>query len=171
MSKITEFLKRELKAVALVTAYFLSWFAVIGYLKILMLEQYNITYVAAGSALVAALVIAKVVVILDETSVGEKFSKQAAILYILWRSLVYTLFVAIVMVLEKVVEAMFDGQAIVQAATDVWTNKNDSHILVTIIIIAIAFLFYNTFAVLNQALGKAGLLGVLKSPLADSHSR
>ena len=56
MSKITEFLKRELKAVALVTAYFLSWFSVIGYLKTLMLEQYNVSYVAVSSALVGSLV-------------------------------------------------------------------------------------------------------------------
>jgi hypothetical protein len=36
MSRTTEFLQRELKAVALVTVYFLSWFSVIGYLKSLM---------------------------------------------------------------------------------------------------------------------------------------
>jgi hypothetical protein len=158
MSKITEFLKRELKAVALVTAYFLSWFSVIGYLKTLMLEQYNV---------VGSLVIAKVVVILDETSVGDRFSKQAAIIHILWRSLIYTFFVALVMVLEKIVEGMFDGQAIAEAAKSFWVHRNLDHILVSVILISIAFLFYNTFSVVNRALGKAGLAGVLRSPLAD----
>jgi len=167
MSRATEFLKRELKAVALVTAYFLSWFSVIGYLKSLMLEQYNVSYVAVSSALVGSLVIAKVVVILDETSVGDRFSKQAAIIHILWRSLIYTFFVAIIMVLEKIVEGMFDGQAIAEATKSFWVHRNRDHMLVSVILISIAFLFYNTFAVVNHALGKKGLAGVLRSPLAD----
>jgi len=167
MSRTTEFLKRELKAVALVTAYFLSWFSVIGYIKTLMLAQYNVSFVAVGSALVGSLVIAKVVVILDETSVGDRFSKQAALIHILWRSLIYTFFVAIVMVLEKIVEGMFDGQAIAEAARNVWLHRNRDHILVSVILMSIAFLFYNTFAVVNRALGKKGLVGVLRSPLAD----
>jgi hypothetical protein len=167
MSRTTDFLKRELKAVALVTAYFLSWFSVIGYIKTLMLAQYNVSFVAVGSALVGSLVIAKVVVILDETSVGDRFSKQAALIHILWRSLIYTFFVAIVMVLEKIVEGMFDGQAIAEAARNVWLHRNRDHILVSVILISIAFLFYNTFAVVNRALGKKGLVGVLRSPLAE----
>jgi hypothetical protein len=167
MSRTTEFLKRELKAVALVTAYFLSWFCLISYIKTLMLEQYNVSFVAVSSALVGSLVIAKVVVILDETSVGDRFSKHAALIHILWRSLIYTFFVAIVMVLEKIVEGMFDGQAIAEATRNVWLHRNRDHILVSVILMSIAFLFYNTFAVVNRALGKTGLVGVLRSPLAD----
>lgn len=167
MSRTTEFLKRELKAVALVTTYFLSWFCLISYIKTLMLEQYNVSFVAVSSALVGSLVIAKVVVILDETSVGDRFSKHAALIHILWRSLIYTFFVAIVMVLEKIVEGMFDGQAIAEATRNVWLHRNRDHILVSVILMSIAFLFYNTFAVVNRALGNTGLVGVLRSPLAD----
>jgi hypothetical protein len=39
--------------------------------------------------------------------------------------------------------------------------------IVSVILISIAFLFYNTFAVVDRALGKKGLAGVLRSPLAD----
>jgi len=62
---------------------------------------------------------------------------------------------------------MFDGQAIAEATRNVWLHRNRDHILVSVILMSIAFLFYNTFAVVNRALGKKGLVGVLRSPLAE----
>jgi len=161
MSRTTDFLSRELKAVGIVTAYFLAWFCLIGYLKSLMLAQYNVSYVAAGSALVGSLIIAKVVVILDETRVGDRFSRHVQILHVVYKSLVYTFFVALVMVLERLVEGMLDGKALAVATQEIWKKRNGDHILVSIILMTVAFLFYNTFAVVNRALGDAGLAGLL----------
>jgi hypothetical protein len=78
--------------------------------------------------------------------------------------------VAVIMVLEKIGEGMFDGQAIVEATKSFWAHRNRDHILASVILISIAFLFYNTFAVVDRALGKKGLAGVLRSPLADESS-
>ena len=86
MNRVTAFLSRELKALALVTAYFLSWFAVIGYLKSLLLDEYNISGFNMSGAVVGALVIAKVVIVLDETSAGERFFGHAAPVCLLYTS-------------------------------------------------------------------------------------
>lgn len=170
MSKVKDFLLRELAAVAFVTAYFLSWFVVVGVLKSLMLAQYNISYAAMSGAVIGALVLAKVVVVLDETKAGERFSERAALSHILYRSLIYTLVVLLVLLAEKVVEAMFDGATLMAAFDHAWEHSNRNHVITTTMLIGISLIFYNTFSVVNRALGDGGLMRVLRSPQTAAES-
>ena len=164
MSKIRDFLLDELKTVLWVTGYFLSWFVVIGVLKSLTLADYGISYRAVGGALFGSLVIAKVVVILDKTKAGERFSERRALQHILYRSATYGLAVTLTLFAEKIVEAMLDGATLGSALEGVWDHRDRNHVLTTSILLALSFVFYNTLSVVNRSLD-GGLKGLLMSPL------
>jgi hypothetical protein len=167
MGKIRDFLLDELKTVLFVTGYFLSWFVVVGMLKSLTLEEYGISYGAMGGALFGALVIAKVVVILDKTKAGERFSERVALQHILYRSAIYGFVVMVVLFAEKLVEAMLDGATLPVALEGIWDHRDRNHVLTSTILLAISFVFYNTLSVINRALD-GGLKEMLRSPLPPS---
>ena len=169
MGRIKDFLLDELKIVLFVTGYFLSWFVVIGVLKSLMLAEYDISYAAMSGAIIGSLVIAKVVVILDETKAGERFAERRAIQHILYRSAIYTLFVLLVLFSEKIVEGMIDGATLAAALEDTWEHRSRSHILTSAILLGLSLFFYNIFSVINRSLDD-GLMGLLRSPMSSSES-
>src|SRR5580765_3427750 len=66
----------ELEEVGLVTLYFLFCFGMILTLKKLFLADYEIKSYALGSAVISALIAAKIVVILDKTRTGTRFDRS-----------------------------------------------------------------------------------------------
>lgn len=64
--------KQEAKEVGVGTLYFLIWFGIILTLKKLMLEAYPIEFYGFSTAVVGALIVAKVVVVLDKTQAGTR---------------------------------------------------------------------------------------------------
>ena len=78
-------LLKQVKEVALVTLYFMVCFAILLTLKKLFLAQYEVEFYSVSAAVVAALVIGKVVVVLDHTSIGNRFDKKHA----LWLGALY----------------------------------------------------------------------------------
>jgi len=63
-------LKDEIKAVAITTLYFATWLGLLVLLKKLILEEYQIEFHGLSVALVGALVLAKVVLVLEHVSLG-----------------------------------------------------------------------------------------------------
>jgi hypothetical protein len=74
-------------------------------LKKLLLEQYHISIYVFHAAVIGALVVAKVVVLLEKTSFGNRFQAGSLIAHATWRSLVYTAVVFAVSLAEHLVEA------------------------------------------------------------------
>ena len=68
-----------IKAVGLVTLYFLFCFGIILTLKKLFLADYQIEFYALSVAVVSALIAAKVVVTLDHTRAGTRFDASRAL--------------------------------------------------------------------------------------------
>jgi hypothetical protein len=68
----------EAKQVILVTLYFMVCFAILLALKKLFLAQYEVEFYGVSAAIVSALLIGKVVVLLDHTSAGNRFDQTHA---------------------------------------------------------------------------------------------
>lgn len=85
--------KHAIKEVGFVTLYFFFCFGIILTLKKLMLEPYDIEFYAFSTAVVGALIVAKVVVVLDKTRAGTRFDDShplgAAALY---KAMIYSVF-------------------------------------------------------------------------------
>jgi hypothetical protein len=76
---------REIRFVAI---FFLVCFGIFLTLKKLLLEQYHISVYVLHAAVIGALVVAKVVVLLEKTSFGNRFQHGSLIAHAMWRSLV-----------------------------------------------------------------------------------
>src|SRR5688572_27969493 len=87
--------RNEIKIVGLVTLIFAIYFVMMMLLKRLMLAQYEFEFRGLSAALIGALVVAKVVVVLDHVSLGQWLRRQPVIVDVLLRTLLYTAGVAV----------------------------------------------------------------------------
>jgi hypothetical protein len=151
-------IKHEVKQVGLITLYFLFCFGIILWLKKLFLAQYEVEYYALSAAVVGALVIGKVVIILDKTRLGNRFEGQALYKDILYRSFVYTLVVILVLFAEHVFHARHEAGGIVSAAVDVFQHRDADHLLATIVCVSMSFIGYNVISAISRHLGEGELV-------------
>src|SRR5262245_37692729 len=84
-------LGHELKSVAVVTLFFLIWLGSLMCLKTLILKEYQIQFSQFSLAVVGALVLAKVVLILEHVPLGSWLERQPAWVDLLVRAGLYTL--------------------------------------------------------------------------------
>ena len=156
-----EKIKDELKEVGMVTLYFLFCFGVILLLKKLFLAEYEIGYYALSSAVIGALIVGKVVVILDHTKIGNRFEEKPPYIHIIYRSLTYTFTVAIVLFIEHVFHAFGDGNSLWAAIKEVVANREAPRLWAVIICILGAFAVYNVISTINKHLGEGELKRLL----------
>jgi len=158
-----EKLKKELIEVGIVTSYFLFCFGMILLLKKLFLAEYDVGFYAISAAILGALVVAKVVVILDHTKMGNRFEEKPAYIDILYRSLTYTFAVAIVLIIEHVFHALGDSKSLWSAIKEVVVNREAPKLWAVIICIFGSFVVYNIISAINKRLGKGELKKILFS--------
>lgn len=161
---IQDKLKHELKSVILVTLFFAAWLGVLMLLKVLILEDYHIRFGGFSMVLVGALVLGKVVLILEHVSLGSWLRKHPVIVEILLRTLVYALGTLVVLLLEKSFESRHDHGGILPALANVFSHRDMPHVWTNAICLTGALFFYNSLSVLNRHLGSGGLAGVFLSP-------
>ncbi|MCL4787927.1 MAG: hypothetical protein KJ070_14225 [Verrucomicrobia bacterium] len=156
-------LQHELKAVLETTLYFAVWLGVLVVLKQLVLEDYQIRFRGVTTALVGALVLAKVVLILEHVSLGEWLRRRPALLDVVIRTLLYGLGVLLVLVLEKAFEARHEPGGFVQALGGIFAHPDMPHVLANAICVTSALFVFNTLSVVRRHLGPGGLHRLLLS--------
>lgn len=153
--KIVSVLKREIKELGLVALYFFLCFGVMLTLKQLFLETYHIQVHALSTAAIGALIVAKVVIVLDKTPAGTRFDANFPLgLAALYKTLIYILATAFVLILEKLFHAYRETGLLMQAFDDVWKHRDRNLILAKVICIGLAFLAFHLYAGLDRRLGK-----------------
>ncbi|HNP29066.1 MAG TPA: hypothetical protein PKK23_08485 [Nitrospirales bacterium] len=159
-------LKHEAREVGLVTLYFMLCFGFILTLKKLLLATYNIEFYAFSSAMVGALIVGKVVVVLDKTRAGTRLDRNhslgAAALY---KTMIYSLCTALVLVAEKMFHAYRESGTLSEALMVVWMHQDPHIILAKILCIGLAFMGYHLYAGVDRRLGEGRLRNmVFKRP-------
>lgn len=162
---ILEKLKHELKAVILVTLFFAAWLGVFMGLKILILDGYQIRFGSISAVLIGALVLAKVVLILEHVSLGAWLRDEPVLVDVVLRTLLYAFGTFVVMLLEKAFESRHEQGGFGSALTNVFQHPDMPHIWANAICVTAALLFYNVLSALNRHLGRGGLIGFFLSPL------
>ena len=157
-----ERLVREVRQVGLITFYFLVCFALLLLLKKLFLAQYAVEFYGVSAAVVGALVVGKVVVLLDHSGLGSRFDRERALwIGVAYRTLVYTVVTFVVVVVEKVIHEVRAGEELAAAVTHVWEHRDRNVMLATVLCIALAFAGYNVYAALDRRLGEGTLRRLL----------
>ena len=89
MSSISEKLKHELRELIPVTLFFFAAFQLLAVTDALILRQYGIKISVFLGATLAALVIAKVVLLTDHFALVNRFPHKPLIYNVVWKTLIY----------------------------------------------------------------------------------
>lgn len=161
---IQEKLKHELKSVVMVTLFFAAWLGILMVLKILLLEDYQIRVGGFSMVLIGALVLAKVVLILEHVSLGAWLRSRPVLVEVMLRTILYAAGTLVVMLLEKAFESRHEQGGFGPALMKVFQHRDMPHVWANTICVTGALLFYNLSSALNRSLGSGGLVGFFLSP-------
>jgi hypothetical protein len=161
---------RELRAVGLVTLYFLFCFGIILTLKKLFLEDYQIKFYALSTAVVSALIAAKIVVTLDHTPAGTRFdTSQALAMAVSYKTLVYGAVAFGFLFAEKLFHAYRATGGLEAAMAEVWAHRDRNVILAKVICVGLTFAGYHLYTGIDRRLGEGTLLRLLGTRASSSH--
>jgi len=150
--------KQEAKEIGLVTLYFLFCFSLVLMLKKLLLASYDIEVFVLSTVVLSALIVGKVVVVLDKTRAGTRFDSTHALgAAALYKTLVYTAATFVVLFLEKVVHAYRESGLLGEAILAVWAHRDRNLILAKVLCVGLAFAGYHLYAGLDRRLGEGTL--------------
>jgi hypothetical protein len=152
-----ERIRREVREIGLVTVYFLLCFGFFLTLKKLILLQYEVRVTVLGTAALAAIVVAKVVILLGNTSFGNLFRSHSLALHVVWRTLAYTAMVFVVTLAERTFEAYRAKGHLEGVLSEVWTGEGLGHFLAMNMTVGVSLLVYNVYSEIDAQLGEGTL--------------
>lgn len=163
-------LTHELKAVALAALYFGCWIAALLLIKSLVLAEYSIEFRHYSLALVGALIMSKVVLILEHVPLGLWVRNRPAWVDVALRTALYSAGVALVMILEKGIEGRHEHGGFVGAVRSTLQSDDVYHLCANAVCITGAMLVYNALSVVRHHLGEGGLAKLFFSRLPAAKS-
>ena len=158
----------ELKAFTWSFLYFVSWFAVLVLIKALLLHEYKIQFFSMSTAFIGALVVAKVVLILDNLPLSRKTIKYPAYVHIISRTLIFSSGVFLMMIIETAFEARDHYNGFTDSLLHVFEHVNIYQVYVNSICVAGALFGFNFLSLLNRYLGKGGIGKILLAPFPEN---
>lgn len=161
----TERLVHELKTMAVYTTFFGIWFLAAMLLKSLVLAEYEVRFFHVSAALVGALVLAKVVLVMEHVPVTRWLGGRPAYVIVVARTILYGLCVLLALLLEKAFEARHDQGGFVTALVNVLDHEDIPHVLANALTATGALLIFNMQSVIKAHLGELGLAKLFLSPL------
>ena len=148
---------KEIKTIARTAAYFAIVFLLMMVMKKLYLKDYDIEFIGISQALIGALVLSKVVILMDLISLGSWVQRQPPIVDVSLRTLLYTTGVWIVIILEKLFERRHDAGGISYSISYLFSHRDIYHIWATTIGSGFSIFVYNAFTTVQRMLGRHGL--------------
>jgi hypothetical protein len=169
---IRQKLAEEIKALVFATVYFAVWFGVLVFLKELILAEYQIAFRGLSLALVGALVVAKVVLVMEHVTLGQWIRRHPAVVDVVARTLLYGLGVFVALLLEKAFESRHEYGGFGPALGQVFQHRDMPHVWANTICVGFALLGFNALAVLRRHLGEGKLTRLfLASPAREPDGR
>lgn len=157
--------KEEIREVGLITLYFASWFLALMLLKRMLLAEYQIAAGGLSMAFVGALVVAKVVAILEHVSLGRWVRTLPAAVDVVARTLLYTAAIAVVLWLEKGFDMRGEAGGFGAGLAAAFAHRDANHVWAAALGIGLGLLGFNVFSLVRKRLGEGGLHRLLATPL------
>jgi hypothetical protein len=162
---VGERLKEEGTKVAVTTLFFAACFLAMMGFKALVLAEYRIAFFDLSAALIGALIVAKVVLILENVPIGGWVERRPAVVHVLVRTFLYGIGVLVVLLLEKAFEARHEYGGFTNALTEVFEHRDIRHVWATAAGVTTTLLLFNALFVLRRHIGGYGLLSMFTAPL------
>jgi hypothetical protein len=118
-----------------------------------LLASYDITYTNYGFAVIEALVLAKVIMIGDAVRLGRGLERKPLIFPTLYKTVVFTLFVAVFTLIEHGVKGLWKGEGFTSGIVD-FLGKGSNEILANSLIVFVAFIPFFGIKELGRVVGQ-----------------
>ena len=164
MAKVAATIKRDFLEILPAMIFFALLFNIVAYTRALMLEQYSISLTVSAGATILALVVAKVILVVDMFSFVDRFRDKPVIYNVLWRTFLYSLVALFIEYLEEFIPSIWADHGVLVANRAVfeefvWQKFAAVHIWLTLGIFA-----YCATTEITSSLGKKRFHELLFQP-------
>ncbi len=160
-------LAKEISEVLLTTFFCAICFGVRFWLKRLYLAEYRVEFRGVSLALVGALIVAKVVLVMEHVTLGQWLRNHAVAIDILLRTVLCMFAVCVALLLEKGFEARHEHGGFRAGVVWVFQHRDMHHVWADTVGVGGALLVFNILRALRRHLGEGQLHRVfLSSPSA-----
>jgi len=147
----------ELEQFAILTAYLAFFFCALSTYSMLLLNKLHISYFAYGTALINALLTAKVILIGEAVNAGRKFEDKALLYSAAWKAFVFGWLVFALHLCEEMIKYLIHGKSVAGALHDI---RLDDLLMRTIVII-LTFIPLFVFREMRRVMGEEHLRNLL----------
>jgi hypothetical protein len=126
-------------------------------LKKLLLEDYNIKIQGVSIVLISALIIAKVVLLMDLIPLGNAIKKKPVYVDVLIRTLLYSLGVLVVSLLEKAFETRNESGGFGNAVSTVFQHRDIYKVWANTLVVGISIFWFQIWRMIKSYLKKGEL--------------
>jgi len=134
-----------------------------------LLAAHDITYTNYGFAVIEALVLAKVIMIGDVVRLGRGLERKPLIYPTLYKTVVFTLFVAVFTLIEHGIKGLWKGEGFTSGVVDFF-GKGSNEILANSIVVFVAFIPFFAIKELGRVLGEDKIRALFFRRRADQGS-
>lgn len=156
--------QEEIRLLIETMLYFVIWFGVLVALKRLLLADYEIKFRGLSLALLGALIVAKVVLLMEHVSLGQWVRRHPVVIDVILRTLICTAGVFVVMLLEKGIEGRHEHGGVGGAITWLFQQRDMYHVWADTIAVSGGLLVFNALSVVRRHLGQGQLRRLFLSP-------
>ena len=160
--RFADFILRELREALPATLFFLAAFHMIAVTKTVILADYHLDATRSAFATVAALIVAKSILLVEKMRIARLFSRPR-LASVLWKTLLFGVVASAFRVLEEVIPAMSAHEGLVVATRQAFGAVSWAHFwVIQMWLLALLFL-YCLAAELVRVIGPAKVRAILLS--------
>lgn len=153
MGKIAALLKHEIEEVIPPTIFFFVTFHVIAVTRALMLEDYGITVPSFAAATIGALIVAKVILVVDLLPFVNRFQDRPLIYNTVWKTLIYMIGALLVRYCEHLISFARKHENVLEASRHLLAEVDWPDFWATQIWLVVLLFVYCALAELIRLLG------------------
>ncbi len=158
----------ELWRITPIAVFFLVGFMLVLLIIKLTLAQYSIETTMVSRAVLGALIAAKVVLILNHTSMARAMARYPAIVPVLWRTLFYGVCFIILAFAERAFDQRHDHGGFAGSFQYVVTHTDVHRLMALSVGVALVFCVYFILAEIGEHLGPGALINLFFKSRAQS---
>lgn len=151
--RIASFLLREAKKAIPPTLFFLVVFHLTVIIRHLDESGLGITATRSGSATVAALILGKIYLLMDERPFANRFKDRPLILGTLWKTVIYWVIATVATVLEELLPVWFHLRDLHSAVTEISQHFTLPMFIANHLILLVSIFIFSALSELTRAIG------------------
>lgn len=161
MNNLAKIVKHELKQAVFPTIFFFLIFHFMMITKTLILESYDMRWVSSASALLTSLIVAKAILIIDVTPAGRMFRGSRLVYHIVWKTIVYSVLVAVFRYAEELIPLWSNYGAFDEANRALIEEVSWPHFLAIQLWLLVSIAGFSAIVTIDEYLGPGGLRSAL----------